>query len=125
MSQFKTISILQFIITFSAKFIRLMKKTQFFLHRIRIRIIINILILFFETYSNNFIYNMINKKKLRYREIKIDLITLNEYVIILLRFRDQLDKYALIQNEKYIVLDLFCEMIIKIIILKFNNIIIY
>ena len=80
---------------------------------------------FEKCYSNFFTYFMFNNKRLRYNDIKFEFVIFNRYVNIFFRFRNYDKNYIIIQNEMHIISKLFCDMIVKITILKFNNMIIH
>ena len=76
-------------------------------------------------YSNFFTYFMFHNKRLRCNNIKVEFVIFNRYVNIFFRFRDYDENYIITQNEMHIISKLFCDMIVKITILKFNNMIIH
>ena len=80
---------------------------------------------FEKCYSNLFTYFMFDNKRLRCNDIKIEFIIFNRYVNIFFRFRDYNENYIIKQNEMYIISKLFCDMIVNVTILKFNNMIIH
>ena len=64
---------------------------------------------------------MFNNKHLRCNNIKVKLIIFNQCVDIFFNFNDYNKNYIITRNEMHIILKLFCDIIIKIAILKFNN----
>ena len=80
---------------------------------------------FEKCYSNFFTYFMFDNKRLRCNDIKIEFVIFNRYVNIFFRFRDYNENYIITQNKMHIISKIFCDIIVKITILKFNNMIIY